>query len=254
MILHRNLRRSSPARSRANGCSISAAGTCRSTRRRMCSTSILMRRAAARSIPTMPSASMRRAGSCTMPACRRGRSRTGSSISASARTSWRMCATRSVSCASCGGWRNAAIRDAVAPARDLRQGPLGLACRAAGTPARGRSYHHRWFVEAEGTHLRFLAKTAEVVRDPRYSLTASISAASSARRKAVSASSGRATSAPKRRSSSTPTPCGAIIGNSEPHPRPAALSATPPARNRPPARRLLAERFFGEVVMFPILP
>ncbi len=45
-----------------------------------------------------------------------------------------------------------------------------LAARLGRPPEVG-SYHHRWFVEAEGTHLRFLAKTAEVVRDPRYYLT-----------------------------------------------------------------------------------
>lgn len=45
-----------------------------------------------------------------------------------------------------------------------------LAARLGRPPEVG-SYHHRWFVEAEGTHLNFLAKTAELMRDPRYYLT-----------------------------------------------------------------------------------
>ena len=32
-------------------------------------------------------------------------------------------------------------------------------------------YHHRWFVEAEGAHLRFTAKTAALLEDPAYYLT-----------------------------------------------------------------------------------
>jgi SAM-dependent methyltransferase len=47
-----------------------------------------------------------------------------------------------------------------------------LAARCGRPPEVG-FYHHRWFVEAEGAHLRFLAKTAEVSRDPAYYLTRS---------------------------------------------------------------------------------
>jgi len=46
----------------------------------------------------------------------------------------------------------------------------GLAARVGRPPEVG-FYHHRWFVEAEGNHLRFLAKTSEVLRDPRYYIT-----------------------------------------------------------------------------------
>jgi hypothetical protein len=42
-----------------------------------------------------------------------------------------------------------------------------------GRPPEVGFYHHRWFVEAEGTHLRFLAKTSELLRDPRYYITRS---------------------------------------------------------------------------------
>ena len=40
----------------------------------------------------------------------------------------------------------------------------------AGAPEVG-FYHHRWFVEGEGTHLKFTAKTAALLEDPRYYLT-----------------------------------------------------------------------------------
>ena len=40
-----------------------------------------------------------------------------------------------------------------------------------GRPPEVGFYHHRWFVEAEGTHLRFSAKTTELMRDRRYYLT-----------------------------------------------------------------------------------
>ncbi len=46
----------------------------------------------------------------------------------------------------------------------------GLAARVGRPPEVG-FYHHRWFVEAEGSHLRFLAKTSEILRDPRYYIT-----------------------------------------------------------------------------------
>jgi SAM-dependent methyltransferase len=46
----------------------------------------------------------------------------------------------------------------------------GIAARFGWPPEVG-FYHHRWFVEAEGAHLRFLAKTAEIVRDPAYYIT-----------------------------------------------------------------------------------
>jgi len=46
----------------------------------------------------------------------------------------------------------------------------GLGARLGRMPEVG-SYHHRWFVEAEGTHLRFSAKTTELMRDRRYYLT-----------------------------------------------------------------------------------
>ncbi len=46
----------------------------------------------------------------------------------------------------------------------------GLAARVGRPPEVG-FYHHRWFVEAEGNHLRFLAKTSEILRDPRYYIT-----------------------------------------------------------------------------------
>ncbi|HUK59117.1 MAG TPA: methyltransferase domain-containing protein [Stellaceae bacterium] len=46
----------------------------------------------------------------------------------------------------------------------------GLAARIGRPPEVG-FYHHRWFAEAEGSHLRFLAKTSEIVRDPRYYIT-----------------------------------------------------------------------------------
>jgi hypothetical protein len=42
--------------------------------------------------------------------------------------------------------------------------------RGAGAPEVG-FYHHRWFVEGEGTHLKFTAKTAALLEDPRYYLT-----------------------------------------------------------------------------------
>ncbi|HUB95460.1 MAG TPA: methyltransferase domain-containing protein [Stellaceae bacterium] len=42
-----------------------------------------------------------------------------------------------------------------------------------GRPPEVGFYHHRWFVEAEGTHLRFLAKTSELLRDPGYYITRS---------------------------------------------------------------------------------
>jgi SAM-dependent methyltransferase len=47
-----------------------------------------------------------------------------------------------------------------------------LAARCGRPPEVG-FYHHRWFVEADATHLRFLAKTAEVSRDPGYYITRS---------------------------------------------------------------------------------
>ena len=47
-----------------------------------------------------------------------------------------------------------------------------LAARVGHPPEVG-FYHHRWFVEAEGTHLRFLAKTSELLRDPGYYITRS---------------------------------------------------------------------------------
>ena len=47
-----------------------------------------------------------------------------------------------------------------------------LAARCGRPPEVGY-YHHRWFVEAEGSHLNFLAKTAEITRDPAYYLTRS---------------------------------------------------------------------------------
>ncbi|HUZ71817.1 MAG TPA: methyltransferase domain-containing protein [Stellaceae bacterium] len=46
----------------------------------------------------------------------------------------------------------------------------GLAARIGRPPEVG-SYHHRWFVEATETHLRFSAKTTELLRDRRYYLT-----------------------------------------------------------------------------------
>ncbi len=46
----------------------------------------------------------------------------------------------------------------------------GLAARVGRPPEVG-FYHHRWFVEAEGNHLRFLAKTSEILRDPSYYIT-----------------------------------------------------------------------------------
>jgi SAM-dependent methyltransferase len=46
----------------------------------------------------------------------------------------------------------------------------GLAARIGRPPEVG-FYHHRWFVEADGNHLRFLAKTSEILRDPRYYIT-----------------------------------------------------------------------------------
>jgi SAM-dependent methyltransferase len=42
-----------------------------------------------------------------------------------------------------------------------------------GRPPEVGFYHHRWFVEADGTHLRFLAKTSELLRDPAYYITRS---------------------------------------------------------------------------------
>jgi len=48
----------------------------------------------------------------------------------------------------------------------------GLAARVGRPPEVG-FYHHRWFVEADGNHLRFLAKTSEILRDPRYYITRS---------------------------------------------------------------------------------
>ena len=47
-----------------------------------------------------------------------------------------------------------------------------LAARCGRPPEVG-FYHHRWFVEADDAHLRFLAKTAEVSRDPAYYITRS---------------------------------------------------------------------------------
>lgn len=47
-----------------------------------------------------------------------------------------------------------------------------LAARCGRPPEVG-FYHHRWFVEADATHLRFLAKTAEVSRDRAYYITRS---------------------------------------------------------------------------------
>jgi SAM-dependent methyltransferase len=47
-----------------------------------------------------------------------------------------------------------------------------LAARCGRPPEVG-FYHHRWFVEAAGTHLTFTAKTAEIERDPAYYLTRS---------------------------------------------------------------------------------
>jgi SAM-dependent methyltransferase len=47
-----------------------------------------------------------------------------------------------------------------------------LAARCGHPPEVG-FYHHRWFVEADASHLRFLAKTAEVTRDPGYYITRS---------------------------------------------------------------------------------
>jgi SAM-dependent methyltransferase len=46
----------------------------------------------------------------------------------------------------------------------------GLAA-CIGRPPEVGFYHHRWFVEAKGSHLRFLAKTSEILRDPRYYIT-----------------------------------------------------------------------------------
>jgi SAM-dependent methyltransferase len=46
----------------------------------------------------------------------------------------------------------------------------GLAARIGRPPEVG-FYHHRWFVEAEGSHLRFLAKTSEILRNPHYYIT-----------------------------------------------------------------------------------
>jgi SAM-dependent methyltransferase len=40
----------------------------------------------------------------------------------------------------------------------------------AGAPEVG-FYHHRWFVEGGGAHLKFTAKTAALLEDPRYYLT-----------------------------------------------------------------------------------
>jgi SAM-dependent methyltransferase len=42
--------------------------------------------------------------------------------------------------------------------------------RGAGAPEVG-FYHHRWFVEGEGMHLKFTAKTTALLEDPRYYLT-----------------------------------------------------------------------------------
>lgn len=47
-----------------------------------------------------------------------------------------------------------------------------LAARCGRPPEVG-FYHHRWFVEAQGTHLVFTAKTCELERDPAYYLTRS---------------------------------------------------------------------------------
>ena len=47
-------------------------------------------------------------------------------------------------------------------------GPLG---RLAGRGAEVGFYHHRWFVELDGTHLRFTAKTAALMQDRRHYLT-----------------------------------------------------------------------------------
>jgi SAM-dependent methyltransferase len=45
-----------------------------------------------------------------------------------------------------------------------------LGWRLAGAPEIG-FYHHRWFVEAAGSHLRFTAKTAALAEDRRHYLT-----------------------------------------------------------------------------------
>jgi SAM-dependent methyltransferase len=47
-----------------------------------------------------------------------------------------------------------------------------LAARCGRPPEVG-FYHHRWFVEAQATHLVFTAKTCELERDPAYYLTRS---------------------------------------------------------------------------------
>lgn len=47
-----------------------------------------------------------------------------------------------------------------------------LAARCGRPPEVG-FYHHRWFVEADGAHLTFTAKTCEIERDPAYYLTRS---------------------------------------------------------------------------------
>lgn len=43
--------------------------------------------------------------------------------------------------------------------------------RALGNMAEIGFYHHRWFVEAEGTHLKFTAKTTALLEDRRQYLT-----------------------------------------------------------------------------------
>jgi hypothetical protein len=51
-----------------------------------------------------------------------------------------------------------------------KQRLFGLRALSGGLPEIGH-YHHRWFVEADGAHLRFTAKTAALAEDRRHYLT-----------------------------------------------------------------------------------
>ena len=117
---------------------MSAAGICRSTPRRTCSTSIPMTAAGNRSIRKIPRASRPRPGACRTPAWHPGRGPTSSSISASARIFWKTCGIPWPWCASSRASPNRAISNAVARARIFAKGRwAGLAARV-GPPARGR--------------------------------------------------------------------------------------------------------------------
>ncbi len=151
---------------------MSAAGTAHFTRRRTSSTYSPTRRAtpARRSIRSSRRATIRAPGSATTRARRRGRFPTSSSRSASARTSSKTCAIRSPSAPSFAGCR---ARATSRPRRALifsKARFFGLKSLLGRIPEVG-FYHHRWFVEIEGDHVRFRAKDQRLLMSRSWFIT-----------------------------------------------------------------------------------